>query len=75
MSTLIRALAAACVLTADVAAPVAVATSSSDRPTLLTGVPREGSTGLRLLVADAPPFLLDVDRGRKTRISGLRAEW
>jgi len=38
----------------------------------LRGVPLAGPTGIRLLVADAPaPYILDVDTGRTTRITGL----
>jgi hypothetical protein len=33
--------------------------------------PSQGSPGLRLLVADVPPFLLDVDRGTVQPITGL----
>jgi hypothetical protein len=50
--------------------PAIIATSAQPKP--LRGVPLIGSTGLRLLVANAPPFLLDVDTGRVTRISGLK---
>jgi hypothetical protein len=34
-------------------------------------VPLESPTGLRLLVADVPPFVLDQDRGTAQRITGL----
>jgi hypothetical protein len=44
----------------------------SARPKPLRGVPLRGSTGLRLLVANSPPFILNVDTGRITRISGLK---
>jgi hypothetical protein len=40
-------------------------------PRPLRGVPLAGPTGLRLLVADTRPFVLDVDRGRIERIAGL----
>lgn len=46
-------------------------TATADQPRPLRGVPLTGSTGLSLLVANAPPLLLDVDTGRITRISGL----
>ena len=49
--------------------PAIMAASTQPKP--LGGVPLTGSTGLRLLVANAPPFLLDVDTGRITHISGL----
>jgi hypothetical protein len=45
--------------------------AASNQPKPLRGVPLIGSTGLKLLVANAPPFLLDVDTGRIKRISGL----
>ena len=40
-------------------------------PSALRGGPLESPTGLRLLVADSPPFVLDVDSGRVTRLRGL----
>ena len=40
-------------------------------PRPLRGMPLTGATGLRLLVANNPPFLLDVDTGRLTHIRGL----
>ncbi len=49
--------------------PAIIAASTQPQP--LRGVPLTGSTGLTLLVANAPPFLLDVDTGRITPISGL----
>lgn len=45
--------------------------TASAEPRPLRGVPLTGSTGLRLLVANIPPFLLDVDTGRITHIRGL----
>lgn len=55
-------------------AVVAAATGSASagQPPPLGGAPLPGHTGLRLLVADDPPFLLDVDRGRVTPITGLQ---
>lgn len=50
--------------------PEAIAATSQPKP--LRGVPLRGSTGLTLLVANAPPFLLDVDTGRITPIGGLK---
>lgn len=47
------------------------ATAASGQPKPLRGIPLTGSTGLRLLIANDPPLLLDVDTGRITRISGL----
>jgi hypothetical protein len=45
--------------------------AATAQPKPLHGVPLRGSTGLRLLVADDPPFLLDVDSGRITKVGGL----
>jgi len=47
------------------------ATAAPAQPKPLRGVPLTGSTGLRLLIANNPPLLLDVDTGRITRIRGL----
>ena len=56
----------AALATAGVAAP------GTDEPTPLRGDRLGNATGLRLLVADDPPFVLDVDSGRVSRVSGLR---
>jgi hypothetical protein len=40
-------------------------------PPPLRGVPLRGTTGLRLLVANNPPFVINVDTGQVTRIKGL----
>lgn len=40
-------------------------------PPPLRGVPLRGTTGLRLLVANNPPYVVDVDTGRVARIKGL----
>ncbi|HZR92519.1 MAG TPA: hypothetical protein VFA44_08960 [Gaiellaceae bacterium] len=55
------------------AAVIAVATGSATaaEPAPLHGAPLTGKTGLRLLVANVPPLLVDVDSGRVTRITGL----
>ncbi len=45
--------------------------AASDEPVRLQGDPLTAPTGLRLLVADDPPFVLDVDSGRSTRVPGL----
>ncbi len=45
----------------------------SREPAPLRGAPLGRETGLRLLVADNPPFVLDVDRGSVTRVPGVRA--
>jgi hypothetical protein len=61
------------------AAVVGVAAPSSVRadrePTPLHGMPVRGPTGLRLVVADRPPFVLEVDAARATplrRVPTLR---
>jgi hypothetical protein len=41
-------------------------------PGRLGGAPLKGRSGLRLLVAGAPPYVLDVDSGQVTRVGGLR---
>lgn len=61
--------AAAAILVLVLAAGASAATS----PRPLTGVPLPRETGLRLLVADTPPFALDVDRGTIRRLSGIAA--
>jgi hypothetical protein len=43
----------------------------SAEPAPLHGTPLAPDTGLRLLVADEPPFVLDVDSGRVTRVRGV----
>jgi len=62
--------ALASVATVLAAAAIGVAAPSSvgaDRePTALHGVPLRGATGLRILAADNPPLVLDVDAGRAT---------
>jgi hypothetical protein len=45
--------------------------SAAPGPQPLQGVPLLGATGLLLLVASNPPYLLDVDSGRLTTIGGL----
>jgi hypothetical protein len=52
---------------------VGAATPAVPDPRPLAGS-RLGDTGLRLIVADAMPFVLDVDSGRTTRVSGMR-DW
>ena len=54
-------------------AAAAVQPGRSPEPMPLRGVPLARETGLRLLVANNPPFVLDVDRGRTARLSGARA--
>ncbi len=43
-------------------------------PVPLRGAPLGGETGLRLLVADKPPFVLDVDSGTVTPLTGVRPQ-
>jgi hypothetical protein len=56
-----------------VGVPASAAADRADEPVPLRGVPLTGKTGLRLLVADDPPFVFDVDSGNVSRVSGLRA--
>jgi hypothetical protein len=41
------------------------------QPTTLRGTPLGPATGLRLLVADTKPFVLDVDTGTETPVTGM----
>jgi hypothetical protein len=47
---------------------VGVGASGPDDPVPLAGVPLKGASGLHVLVANNPPFVLDVDTGRVTPI-------
>jgi hypothetical protein len=47
--------------------------AAAREPVDLRGSPLGATTGLRLLVADSRPFVLDVDSGVVTRVRGLRA--
>src|SRR5712691_12629809 len=47
---------------------VAVGASGTGKPVPLAGLPVEGASHLHLLVANNPPFVLDVDTGRVTRL-------
>ena len=47
--------------------------SGSREPVPLRGVPLRGETGLRLVVADNPPFVLDVDTESVTPVPGIPA--
>lgn len=60
-------------VTALVAAVGSAAPGASRPPGPLSGVPLRGETGLRLLVADNPPFVLDVDSGSVTPLRGVPA--
>jgi hypothetical protein len=40
----------------------------------LRGIPIRGQTGVRLVVAAKPPFVLDVDRGSVTRVAGVPSQ-
>ena len=64
------ALAAAAGVSARAAATAA---ESRTEPVPLRGVPLRGETGLRLLVADAQPFVLSVDTGATRRLRGVAA--
>jgi hypothetical protein len=50
---------------------VGAAGASPREPGPFRGAPLAGGTGLRLVVAAVPPFLLDVDTGTVTRIPGV----
>lgn len=60
---------------AIVAALVAViptgAAPAAPGPKPVAGAPLGSATGLRLLVADTQPFVLDVDTGRTTRVTAI----
>ena len=47
--------------------------AAAGEPVELQGDPLRAPTGLRLLVADDPPFVLDVDTGKTVRPRALRA--
>lgn len=47
---------------------VAVGASETGDPVPLSGMPFKGASHLHLLVANNPPFVLDVDTGRVTPI-------
>jgi hypothetical protein len=59
--------------TTDVNRLVGSATATTQLPPLrpLHGVQLTGATGLRLLVSDDPPFLLNLDTGTMTPVTGL----
>jgi hypothetical protein len=63
---IIRLLTLVALLTAEASGAASLAP-----PAPLRGVPLTGTTGLRLLVANNPPFLVDVDTGRITKVGGL----
>ncbi len=56
---------------AATAAPSARARTRAAVPRPLHGIPLAGRTGLRLLVAADPPFVLNVDSGRVTPVTGV----
>jgi hypothetical protein len=63
-------------LTASIGVTARAATSGLERardPAPLGGIPLRAETGLRLLVADNPPFVLDVDTGRVISVVGVPA--
>jgi hypothetical protein len=45
--------------------------SAATGPQPLHGVPLLDATGLRLLVASSPPYVLEVDNGRRTTVGGI----
>jgi hypothetical protein len=51
--------------------PSASTRDGAGDPVPLRGVPLRGPTGLRLVVADNPPFVLDVDARRLTPVRGV----
>jgi hypothetical protein len=53
------------------AAPVGLSGQAAGGPKPLRGVPLQGATNLRLVVADKPPFVLDVDTGTRTPVPGF----
>jgi hypothetical protein len=57
---------------AVVAATLAV--GGGAEPVQIAGEPLRSSGGLRLLVADEPPFVLDVDSGSVTRVRGVSGD-
>jgi hypothetical protein len=50
---------------------LAASGSAAPGPQPLRGIPLVGKTGLRLLVASNPPYVLDVDSGRVTPVRGV----
>jgi hypothetical protein len=64
-----RSAAIVVAIVAGLAAASSPAAPPDPRP--LAGVPLGAATGLRLLVADTAPFVLDVDTGRTTRVPGV----
>lgn len=61
------------VLVAALFVAAACASAQADSaPPALRGVPLTGPTGLQLLVAANPPFLLNVDTGRVKPVTGIR---
>ena len=68
-----QALGVGVALTAALVVASGARPAQQDRPSLLRGAPLGAATGLRLLVADNPPFVLDVDRNRMAPVAGVRA--
>jgi hypothetical protein len=58
-------------LDVEIAPAVRHVRHGSTVPAALHGAPLRGRTGLRLLVAADPPFVIDVDSGRVTPIRGI----
>lgn len=70
MSLCIRTCA---ILVATLSIVAAADAAKTAAPKPLRGIPLRGETGLRLLVAANPPFVLDVDSGRAAPVSGIAA--
>ena len=58
---------------AVISLPAIAGAAGSGAPMPLRGVPLGNGSGLRLVVADNPPFVLDVDSGRVKPIPGIPA--
>lgn len=59
------------VAAAVIGAAFARAQAADSVPAPLSGVPVAETTGLALLVASSPPFVIDIDTGRITHVRGL----
>ena len=70
MSGLLAWVAGAAAIVPTASATAGGLASRPRHPAPLRGEPLGHSTGLRLVVADIPPFVLDVDTGRVTPVAG-----
>lgn len=68
----VRLLILVAVLATSASAAASTEEHDASPPPPLRGIPLNERTGLRLLVANAPPFMLDVDTGRFARLRGIR---